>query len=53
MTLHNLSFYQNLMQGLRDAIAADRLEAYVGAYLEGLAQGPLPQTMARPGINAL
>jgi len=28
MTEHNLCFYQRLMQGLRDAIAASRLEAY-------------------------
>jgi queuine tRNA-ribosyltransferase len=28
MTQHNLHFYQSLMQGLRDAIAADRLAAF-------------------------
>jgi len=39
MTLHNLRFYQNLMQGLRDAIGAGRLEDFAGAYLEGLQRG--------------
>jgi queuine tRNA-ribosyltransferase len=41
MTVHNLHFYQNLMQGLRDAIAADALDDFVAAYLEKLALGPL------------
>jgi queuine tRNA-ribosyltransferase len=36
MTIHNLRFYQNLMQGLREAIAADRLDGFVSAYLEKL-----------------
>jgi queuine tRNA-ribosyltransferase len=40
MTLHNLSFYQNLMQGLRDAITDGRLDDYVGAFLSDLARGP-------------
>ena len=39
MTLHNLRFYQNLMQGLRDAIGAGQLEDFVGSYLEGLQRG--------------
>jgi len=39
MTIHNLRFYQNLMQGLRDAIAAGALENFVGTYLEGLKRG--------------
>ena len=39
MTIHNLRFYQNLMQGLRDAIAAGALETFVGEYLEGLTRG--------------
>ena len=42
MTLHNLTFYQQLMQGLRDAIAAGRLENFIGACLESLAQGLPP-----------
>jgi queuine tRNA-ribosyltransferase len=41
MTLHNLTFYQNLMQGLRDAIAESRLEDFVAGYLEDLARGPV------------
>ena len=39
MTIHNLRFYQNLMQGLRDAIAGGNLEDFVSAYLEGLERG--------------
>jgi queuine tRNA-ribosyltransferase len=41
MTLHNLTFYQDLMQGLRDAIVAGRLGDFVSAYLEDLARDPL------------
>jgi queuine tRNA-ribosyltransferase len=41
MTMHNLRFYQKLMQGLRDAIETDSLEAFVSAYLEKLSLGPL------------
>jgi queuine tRNA-ribosyltransferase len=33
MTQHNLWFYQRLMQGLRDAIAGRRLEAFAKAFL--------------------
>jgi queuine tRNA-ribosyltransferase len=33
MTEHNLWFYQRLMQGLRDAIAAQRLEAHAAEFL--------------------
>jgi queuine tRNA-ribosyltransferase len=33
MTEHNLSFYQRLMQGLRDAIGEGRLTAHAGAFL--------------------
>jgi queuine tRNA-ribosyltransferase len=39
MTIHNLRFYQNLMQGLRDAIEAGTLETFVGEFLEGLERG--------------
>jgi len=41
MTMHNLRFYQNLMQGLRDAIEADRLDSFVHSYHEKLNSGPL------------
>ncbi|GAA3891949.1 tRNA guanosine(34) transglycosylase Tgt [Sphingomonas limnosediminicola] len=34
MTQHNLWFYQRLMQGLRDAIAGARLEAFAGEFLQ-------------------
>jgi queuine tRNA-ribosyltransferase len=40
MTLHNLTFYQALMQGLREAIEADELDSFVSAYLQRLALGP-------------
>ena len=40
MTLHNLTFYQTLMQGLRDAIAANELESFTTTYLQKLALGP-------------
>ena len=38
MTVHNLHFYQALMQGLRNAIEAGTLEAFVESYLEGLSK---------------
>jgi len=34
MTQHNLTFYQRLMEGLRDAIAGQRLEAFAKAFLD-------------------
>ncbi|HET8750019.1 MAG TPA: tRNA guanosine(34) transglycosylase Tgt [Sphingomicrobium sp.] len=34
MTQHNLWFYQRMMQALREAIAAQRLGAFAGAFLE-------------------
>jgi queuine tRNA-ribosyltransferase len=34
MTQHNLWFYQRLMQGLRDAIAEQRLAAHAAATLD-------------------
>jgi queuine tRNA-ribosyltransferase len=39
MTIHNLRFYQNLMQGLRDAIAAGYLDDFVSTCLEELQKG--------------
>jgi queuine tRNA-ribosyltransferase len=39
MTLHNLRFYQKLMQGLREAIGAGRLADFAAAFLAGLARG--------------
>jgi queuine tRNA-ribosyltransferase len=40
MTLHNLTFYQELMKGLRAAIRAGRLGDFVAGYLDRLAEGP-------------
>ena len=40
MTLHNLWFYQKLMDGLRTAIEQDRLAGFVSAFLEKQALGP-------------
>jgi queuine tRNA-ribosyltransferase len=40
MTIHNLTFYQRLMQGLRDAIAADALDDFAAGFLEKLSSGP-------------
>ena len=34
MTQHNLWFYQRLMQGLRDAIAGERLKAFAAGFLQ-------------------
>ena len=39
MTVHNLTFYQDLMRGLREAIAAGNLDDFVAAYLARLAKG--------------
>jgi len=44
-TLHNLHFYQKVMQGLRDAIEQGKLDAFVAAFyaLRGLPVPPLAQ----------
>ena len=34
MTQHNLSFYQRLMQSLRDAIASKRLQEFASGFLQ-------------------
>ncbi|MEE4216861.1 MAG: tRNA guanosine(34) transglycosylase Tgt [Xanthomonadales bacterium] len=39
MTLHNLHFYQALMQGLRESIAAGNLDSFIEEFLEGLQRG--------------
>jgi queuine tRNA-ribosyltransferase len=39
LTWHNLHYYQQLMQGLRDAIAAGRLEAFVSDFHARRAEG--------------
>ena len=42
LTWHNLHYYQELMQGLRDAIEAGRLDAFAEAFHARRAQGDLP-----------
>ncbi len=41
MTWHNLHYYQDLMQGLRDAIGAGRLAAFVAAFHALRAEGDI------------
>ncbi|MEQ9573018.1 MAG: tRNA guanosine(34) transglycosylase Tgt [Nitratireductor sp.] len=41
LTWNNLSYYQSLMQGLRDAIAAGRLADHAAGLAEGWARGDL------------
>lgn len=42
MTWHNLTYYQDLMRGLRDALAAGRLAAFVDEFHQGQALGDIP-----------
>jgi queuine tRNA-ribosyltransferase len=42
LTWHNLHFYQDLMQGLREAIAGQRLAAFVQDFHARRAQGDIP-----------
>jgi queuine tRNA-ribosyltransferase len=42
LTWHNLHYYQELMQGLRDAIAAGRLETFVAEFHARRAEGDIP-----------
>ncbi len=41
MTWHNLHYYQELMQGMRDAIAAGRLSAFVADFHAARAEGDI------------
>jgi len=41
LTWHNLHYYQQLMQGLRDAIAAESLDAFVAHFHDQRAQGDI------------
>ncbi len=52
MTIHNLRFYQNLMQGLRDAITAGTLDTYVENFLEGLQKGCVKASLATRPVGA-
>jgi queuine tRNA-ribosyltransferase len=42
LTWHNLHYYQELMAGLREAIAAGRLAAFVAAFEASRARGDVP-----------
>ena len=42
LTWHNLHYYQELMQGLRDAIAAGRLADFVAGFHAQRAEGDIP-----------
>ena len=42
LTWHNLHYYQQLMQGLRDAIAAGELPAFVARFHATRAEGDIP-----------
>ncbi|QDO98521.1 tRNA guanosine(34) transglycosylase Tgt [Ferrovibrio terrae] len=42
MTAHNLTYYQDVMQGLRAAIAEGRLEAFAAGFHAGEASGDIP-----------
>ncbi|MFA6020245.1 MAG: tRNA guanosine(34) transglycosylase Tgt, partial [Rhodospirillales bacterium] len=41
LTWHNLAYYQDLMQGLRDAISEQRLEAFVLQFKADQANGDI------------
>jgi queuine tRNA-ribosyltransferase len=41
LTWHNLHYYQSLMQGLRDAIAAQNLGAFVAGFHAKRAEGDI------------
>ena len=42
LTWHNLHYYQDLMAGLRDAIAGGRLDAFVAGFHAQRAEGDIP-----------
>jgi len=42
LTWHNLHYYQTLMQGLRDAIATNTLQAFVATFHATRAKGDIP-----------
>jgi queuine tRNA-ribosyltransferase len=42
LTWHNLHYYQQLMQGLRDAIAAGQLSVFVATFHAKRAEGDIP-----------
>jgi len=46
-TIHNLHYYQDLMKGLRSAIADSRLEEFVDEFYEGIGR-PVPPLTSSP-----
>ena len=42
LTWHNLHYYQDLMSGLRAAIAGQRLDDFVAAFHSTRAEGDIP-----------
>ncbi|SMF60646.1 tRNA-guanine transglycosylase [Tistlia consotensis] len=46
LTLHNLTFYQTLMRGLRGAIETGSLEDFAAAFHEAYGRGDLPEYVA-------
>ena len=43
LTWHNLQYYQDLMAGMREAIAAGRFDAWEATFYEGRAEGDIPE----------
>ncbi|WJY21079.1 tRNA guanosine(34) transglycosylase Tgt [Fontisubflavum oceani] len=46
LTWHNLHYFQEIMQGMRDAIAADRFEAWEADFHAGRSEGDIPPLKA-------
>ena len=42
LTWHNLHYYQEIMQGMRDAIAGGTLDAWVATFHAQRAEGDIP-----------
>jgi queuine tRNA-ribosyltransferase len=42
LTWHNIQFYQDLMQGLRGAIEAGKLDAFATGFVAKLGEGDIP-----------
>ena len=42
LTWHNLHYFQQIMQGMRDAIAVGRLDAWVAEFHATRAEGDIP-----------
>ena len=43
LTWHNIRYYQRLMQGLRQAIADDRLSDFAAEFYQQQAAGDIPE----------